>query len=107
MIGNAISQYELPAVMGLLTNVGLALPGFVAERMAPWRVMIGGHGSADTQAVVMAIQGPEIARARILSDPSHQKNHRLADIAVTLASMWGLELKSTTVGCDRSAEVIG
>ena len=103
----ARNNWQLPAVMGLLTNVGFALPGFVAERMAPWRAMIGGHGSAETQAVVMAMQGPDIAKGRILSDPSYGKNHRLADIAVTLASMLGLELTSTTIGRDRTPEIIG
>jgi hypothetical protein len=103
----ARNHWQLPAVMGLLTNVGLALPGFLADRMAPWRAMIGGHGSADTQGVVMAVHGPGIPRGRILSDPSREKNHRLADVAVTLSSMFGLELRSTTVGRDRTAEITG
>jgi hypothetical protein len=103
----ARNNWQLPAVMGLLTNVGLALPGFVADRAAPWNVMIGGHGAADTQAVVMAIQGPGIARGRVLSDPSHARNYRLADVAVTLAAKLELELQTTTIGCDRAAEIAG
>jgi hypothetical protein len=103
----ARNHWQLPAVMGLLTNVGLALPGFLAERMAPWRAMIGGHGSAATQGVVMAVQGPGIPGGRVLGDPSYEKNHRLADVAVTLSSMFGLELQSATVGRDRTAEITG
>jgi len=103
----ARDHWQLPAVMGLLTNIGLALPSFLAERMAPWRAMIGGHGSADTQTVVMAMQGPGMVRGKILSDPSYGQNHRLADIAVTLCSMFGLELISTTIGRDRTEEIIG
>ncbi|MBU2549564.1 MAG: alkaline phosphatase family protein, partial [Proteobacteria bacterium] len=103
----ARNNWQLPAVMGLLTNVGLALPGFVADRMAPWRAMIGGHGSVDTQAVIMAMQGPDMARGRVLQDPSYEKNRRLADIAVTLSSMLGLELTSTTIGRDLTGDLTG
>jgi predicted AlkP superfamily pyrophosphatase or phosphodiesterase len=103
----ARNNWQLPAVMGLLTNIGLALPEFVAKRMAPWRAMLGGHGSADTQAVLMAMQGPDIGRGRLLSDPEYKRNYRLADVAVTLSSMLNLELTSTTIGRDRTPEVTG
>jgi len=101
----ARKNWQLPAVMGLLTNVGLALPEFVAKRMAPWRAMIGGHGSAETQGVVMAIQGPELRRGKTISDSTYQNNYRLSDIAVTLSAMLGLELRSTTIGRDRTKEI--
>lgn len=103
----ANNNWQLPAVMGLLTNVGLALPGFVAERMAPWRAMIGGHGSTDTQRVIMAVQGPGICRGKKLTDPNFDRNYRLADIAVTICSIFGFELKSTTIGRDRTADITG
>jgi hypothetical protein len=103
----ARNHWQLPAVMGLLTNVGLALPGFLAERTAPWSVMIGGHGSVDTQGVVLGMAGPDLARGRVLADPGFERNYRLADIAVTLASMLGLELTSTTIGRDRTAQITG
>ncbi|MBI9075967.1 MAG: alkaline phosphatase family protein [Desulfatibacillum sp.] len=101
----ARENWQLPAVMGLLTNVGLALPEFIANRMAPWRAMIGGHGSAETQGVVMAMQGPDLAQGKTISDPAYEDNHRLADIAVTLSAMLGLELQSTTIGRDRTNEI--
>jgi hypothetical protein len=100
----ARNHWQLPAVLGLLTNVGLTLPEFIARRMAPWRAMIGGHGSADTQGVVMAMQGPDIGRGVVISDPQYEQNYRLADMAVTLSSMLGLNLRSTTIGQDRTAE---
>jgi len=61
----------------------------------------------DTQTVVIAMQGPGIVRGKILSDPSCGQNHRLADIAVTLCSMLGLKLTSTTIGRDRTEEITG
>jgi hypothetical protein len=42
-----------------------------------------------------------------LNDPSYKKNHRLADIAATLSRLLGLELTSTTIGRDRTEEIIG
>ncbi len=101
----AKNNWQLPAVMGLLTNVGLKIPKWIADRMAPWAPMIGGHGSTDTQRIVMAIQGPGIARGRILSDADHQANYRISDIAVTLAGILGLEIHNTTIGKNRSSEI--
>lgn len=101
----AKNNWQLPAVMGLLTNVGLKIPKFIANRMAPWKPLIGGHGAPDTQQIVMAIQGPGIAKGRVISDATHQANHRISDIAVTLAKMLGLEIQSTTVGKNRSSGI--
>jgi hypothetical protein len=54
----------------------------------------------------MAFEGPGIASGRIISDPACSQNYRIADIGVTLAGMLGLELRSTTVGTDRSMELV-
>jgi hypothetical protein len=101
----AKNNWQLPAVMGLLTNVGVKIPGFIANRMAPWRALIGGHGSTDTQKIVMAIAGPEAAKGKVVSDPDFKANYRLADLAVTLADILGLELRSSTIGQNRSREI--
>ena len=103
----ADNHWQLPAVMGLLTNVGLKIPEFVADRMAPWNAMIGGHGSHDTQRIVLAFKGPDLASGQVRMDPDYNHNYRISDIAVTLAAMLGLELNSTTIGQDRSAELVG
>ncbi len=101
----AKNNWQLPAVMGLLTNVGVKIPGFIVNRMAPWRAMIGGHGSADTQKILMAIEGPGAAKGKVVSDPDFKTNYRLADLAVTLADILGLELRSSTIGHNRSREI--
>jgi hypothetical protein len=101
----ADNNWQLPAVMGLLTNVGLKIPKFLADRMAPWNAMIGGHGSHDTQRIVLAFRGPDLAVGEVRTDPDDRQRHRISDIAVTLAAMLGLELNSTTVGRDLTADL--
>jgi hypothetical protein len=101
----AKNNWQLPAVMGLLTNVGVKIPGFIVNRMAPWRAMIGGHGSADTQKILMAVEGPGAAKGKVVSDPDFKTNYRLADLAVTLADILSLELRSSTIGHNRSREI--
>lgn len=60
---------------------------------------------ADTQKILMAIEGPGMAKGKVVSDPDFKINYRLADLAVTLADILGLELRSSTIGQNRSREI--
>jgi len=53
----------------------------------------------------MVFQGPGMKAGKVIADSTYAKNYRIADIAVTLAKMFGLELRSTTVGKDRSNDL--
>jgi len=43
--------------------------------------------------------------SKVCENRMNQKNYRIADIAVTLAEMFGLELRSTTVGTNRTNDL--
>ncbi len=53
----------------------------------------------------MAIAGPGMKKGVVL-DPEYKKNYRISGIAMTLAKTLGLELRSTTIGKNRSRELI-
>lgn len=93
--------WQLPATAGLANNFGASLP----PGLPPLNYFLGGHGSIDSMSIVMAFQGPGMKIGRVNADPAYTKNYRIADIAVTLVEMFGLELRSTTVGIDRSSDL--
>ncbi|MCX5849564.1 MAG: alkaline phosphatase family protein [Deltaproteobacteria bacterium] len=93
--------WQLPATAGLANNFGASLPSW----LPPLNYFLGGHGSVDTMPIVMAFQGPDVKAGKVMADSTYAKNYRIADIAVTLANMFGLELRSTTVGIDRSTDL--
>jgi hypothetical protein len=45
----------------------------------------------------MAIAGPGTAKGKVVSDPNFKANYRLADLAVTLADILGLELRTIKI----------
>ncbi|HQJ08595.1 MAG TPA: alkaline phosphatase family protein, partial [Deltaproteobacteria bacterium] len=91
----AKNGWQIPVYNGHVPNVGIKAPKW----MWPWRVYNGGHGSVDTLPIVAAISVPG-GRTGI-----QQKPIRIADLGVTAASLFGLELKSTTVGVDLSSDL--
>jgi hypothetical protein len=93
--------WQLPITSAVVNNLGTKLPSW----LPPMNFFLGGHGSNDTAAIVLAIQGPGYTNGKILSDPEYAKNYRISDIAVTLAKLYGLELLSTTIGQDRSQDL--
>lgn len=92
----AKNGWQLPVYNGQIPNVGIKVPSFTP----PWRVFNGGHGSVDTLPIVAAISIPG-GKTGV-----HDKSIRIADLAVTAATLLGLELKSTTIGKDLSKDLI-
>lgn len=93
--------WQLPSYASMAANVGAYLPSW----LPPLNYFLGGHGSVDTMPILMAFQGSDMKAGKVIHDPEYEKNYRIADIAVTLAAMFGLDLRSTTVGIDRSYEL--
>jgi hypothetical protein len=91
----AKNGWQIPVYNGHIPNVGIKAPGW----MHPWRVYNGGHGSADTLPIVAAVSMPG-GRAGVQDKPI-----RIADLGVTAASLFGLELRSATVGTDLSNDL--
>lgn len=87
--------WQVPVYNGLVPNVGIEAPAW----SPPWRVFNGGHGSVDTLPIVAAISVPG-GRTGIMEKPV-----RIADLGVTAASLFGLELQSTTIGRDLSNDL--
>jgi predicted AlkP superfamily pyrophosphatase or phosphodiesterase len=90
------SGWQIPVYNGHIPNVGIKAPKWAP----PWRVYNGGHGSVDTLPIVAAISMPGGRRG------IHDRFIRIADLGVTAASLFGLELKSTTIGKDLSKDII-
>lgn len=88
----AKNGWQIPVYNGQVPNVGIKAP----QWSPPWRVYNGGHGSIDTLPIVAAISTPG-GKKRINDTPV-----RIADLGVTAASLFGLKLKSTTIGKDLS-----
>ena len=101
----ARDHWQLPVIAGYAANIGMQIPEAFAKWLAPVNLMIGGHGSSDTQDIVMGFSGPGIASGRVVTDPNHTQDFRISDIAITLASILGLDLQSNTVGRDISSEL--
>jgi arylsulfatase A-like enzyme len=94
--------WQLPVSRGFVANLGQQLPWYYPDTI---NLFLGGHGSNDTVNIVMAIAGPGMKKGVVL-DPEYKKNYRISDIAMTLAKTLGLELRSTTIGKNRSRELI-
>jgi hypothetical protein len=69
------------------------------SQLPPMNFFIGGHGSVDTLPILMAIARPGGAGKQL------QRAVRIGDLATTAASLFGLTLRSTTVGADLSSDL--
>ncbi|MGD0209594.1 MAG: alkaline phosphatase family protein, partial [Desulfomonilia bacterium] len=92
----AKNGWQIPVYNGQIPNVGIKAPTW----SPPWRVYNGGHGSVDTLPIVAAISVPG-GKTGIQDRPI-----LIADLGVTAASLFGLELKSTTIGKDLSRDLL-
>jgi hypothetical protein len=92
----AKNGWQIPVYNGQIPNVGIKAPTW----SPPWRVYNGGHGSVDTLPIVAAVSVPGGKTG------THDRPVRIADLGVTAASLFGLELKSTTIGKDLSKDLI-
>lgn len=90
----AKNGWQIPVYNGHVPNVGIKAPKW----SPPWRVYNGGHGSVDTLPIVAAISMPG-GKTGVIETPI-----RIADLGVTAASLFGLELRSTTIGKDLSKD---
>lgn len=93
--------WQIPLYGDVVANFGMEFP----FPLPPLTVFLGGHGAPDTQRIVMAASGPGIPRGRVLFDPEYQRDFRIADLAITMQKRFGLKLKSSTVGRDRSMDL--
>jgi len=92
----AKNGWQIPVYNGHIPNVGIKAPKWAP----PWRVYNGGHGSVDTLPIVAAICVPG-GKTGIRETPI-----RIADLGVTAASLFGLELRSSMVGRDLSGDIV-
>jgi hypothetical protein len=91
----ARNGWQIPVYNGQIPNVGIKAPTW----SPPWKVYNGGHGSVDTLPIVAAVSVPG-GKTGVNDRPI-----RIADLAVTAASQFGLELRSTFIGKDLSGEL--
>ncbi len=87
--------WQLPVYGGTINNLGLQLP----ENIPPMNPFVGGHGSSDTVQIFVAIYDSNFRKGAVLD-----RSITIADLGVTAAARFGLELKSTTVGRDLSED---
>jgi predicted AlkP superfamily pyrophosphatase or phosphodiesterase len=92
----AKNGWQIPVYNGQIPNVGIKSPKWTP----PWRVYNGGHGSVDTLPIVAAISIPGGKTG------TNGRPIRIADLGVTAAALFGLKLKSTTIGKDLSKDLI-
>ena len=92
----AKNGWQIPVYNGHIPNVGIKAPKWTP----PFRVYNGGHGSVDTLPIVAAVYNPG-SRTGV-----NNRKIRIADLGVTAASMFGLELRSTTVGDDLNEDLL-
>jgi len=92
----ARNGWQIPVYNGHVPNVGIKAPAWAP----PWRVYIGGHGSVDTLPIVAAVSAPGGKTGAV------ERPVRIADLGVSAASLFGLELTSTTVGRDLSGDIV-
>jgi len=92
----AKNGWQIPAYNGHVPNVGIKAPKWTP----PWRVYNGGHGSVDTLPILAAVSQPKGKNG------TSSKPIRIADLGVTAASLFKLELRSTIVGKDLSMDLM-
>ena len=92
----AKNGWQIPVYNGHIPNVGIKAPRWAP----PWRVYNGGHGSIDTLPIVAAISVPG-GKSGISEEAI-----RIGDLGVTAAALFGLNLRSTRVGIDRSRDLL-
>lgn len=92
----ARNGWQIPVYNGHVPNVGIKAPSWAP----PWRVYNGGHGSVDTQPILAAVRAPG-GKTGV-----NDRDVRISDLAVSAASIFGLELRSTTVGRDLSSDIL-
>ncbi|HTY26229.1 MAG TPA: alkaline phosphatase family protein [Desulfomonilaceae bacterium] len=92
----AKNGWQIPVYNGQIPNVGRKVPTW----WPPWRVYNGGHGSVDTLPIVAAVMVPG-GKTGVSDRPI-----RIADLGITAAALFGLELKSTTIGEDLSKDLV-
>jgi len=92
----AKNGWQIPVYNGHVPNVGIKAPTWTP----PFRVYNGGHGSVDTLPIVAAISLPGGKTGE------QDRPLRIADLGVTAASLFGLELLSTTIGRDLRDDLI-
>ncbi len=86
----ARNRWELPVYGTGLGNLGISVPDWMF--LGPLYLFTGGHGSTDTQPIVMGISRPGGATGAL------DRDVRIGDLAVTAKDLFGLELQSTTIG---------
>jgi len=84
--------WQCPTYMEFLPTSPIPLP-FTMDAVCPF---LGGHGSVSTAPVVLGIASPGLAPGVV------DKPVRIADVAVTVAALFALELQSTTVGVNHA-----
>ena len=99
------NHWQLPTIAGLAANLGVNLPEAVTRFLAPVNLFLGGHGSVDTQNIVMAFSGPGVTAGRIVQDRDNERDYRISDIGVTLSHWLNLPLESGNIGRDLSSEL--
>ncbi len=87
--------WQLPMYGGIVSHLGTTLPKW----MPPTCPFVGGHGSVDTLPIIAAIHAPGARPAR------PDRPIRIADLAVTAAGAFGLQLQSTTLGVDLAEDL--
>ncbi|MBM4352700.1 MAG: hypothetical protein FJ109_02735 [Deltaproteobacteria bacterium] len=85
--------WQCPTYLDFLPKTPIPLP-LTTGSIAPF---LGGHGSLGTAAMVLGISSPSLVPGIV------DKPVRIADVAMTVAAIFGLELESTTVGVDLAA----
>jgi hypothetical protein len=93
--------WQLPITSKMVHNIGGTLPWYLPTTY----IFYGGHGAPDTAGIVMAFQGPGVSKGKAVPDPDFRRDHRISDIAATVASMFNLRLGSCFIGRDRSADL--
>lgn len=92
----AKNGWEIPVYGGTINNLGIQVP----EDLPPQLLHIGGHGSSDTRDILFAIWDSETGRNGVNDRPV-----TIADLAITASVLFGLELRSSTVGQDLSEDL--
>jgi predicted AlkP superfamily pyrophosphatase or phosphodiesterase len=92
----AKAGFQIPAYGGMLANLDIDLP---VDNLR-LSLFVGGHGSVDTQPILMAFVRPGGKASQVL-----EKDVRISDISPTLRSLFGLDTLSTAVGRDLSADL--